>query len=458
MRLRWLSLLLLLSACSMRPTMPQPPGFESLVELRVDGGSIDTPFDAGELTLAAALDRGLRHDPRLGVAIAEVHVAFAEARQARLLPNPVLSVALKYPETGGSPMIEGGVGADLLAILQTPGRTRAADHRLRAASAAMVRVALDVLTELQSTYADVQSLDARIPLLRERLVLMDRLHAIAQARLDAGEAGWLELVAFAAERAAVDAALDELLLKRREQRLRLARLIGRPSGEAEWALESRAEPPHQSVRERPWIDAALEHRPELRQITWELAALGEDVKLAGGAALDSADAGVAAEREDGDWSIGPSLAVPLPLFDWGQARKAGTEARAMAMRHALTQAQREAVEEVRRACAVFNESVHELRRAREQLLPLQQERRDLVEATYRAGQADVTAVILAEQDLASARSHVIDMEHRVTASRIALHRAVGGRAVADQLTDTNPDAVSTDIAPIEPPHTEFEYE
>lgn len=454
-----LSLCYLSAGCSMKPTWPDPnlqaalaAGASQAIEWRIEDGPVDETLDASDrLTLASALELNLRNDPRIQAALAEVHIAYADAQQARLLPNPVLSIVLKYPETGGSPAIEGGVAADLLSILQTPGRARAADHRLRAASANSVQTVLDVVSDLQETYAAVQAFDQRLPLLQQRLARIERLHKIAQARLNAGEASRVEVVTFAAERAAVEADLDELLLERREHRLRLARLIGQPGAAADWRVDAWREPSHRSVSERPWIAAALRRRPELQRIEWELAALGEDVKLSQLALLEGTEVGAEGEREEGDWSTGPAISAPIPIFDWGQAKKAGKTAAIIQARHALTQAQREVVEQVRRACAVFNESVHELRRAREQLLPLQQQRRDLVEAAYRAGQTDVTAVILADQDLADARSKEVALEQRVTTSLIALHRAVGGQGVAANLVEQTPDAISPEVLPIEQP-------
>ena len=96
-----------------------------------------------------AVERAMRHDPGLQAALARVRAALAEADQARLLPNPVLSVALRFPEAGaGKPVIEAGLAADLLSVLQQPGRIKAADHRLRAASAEALTTALDLLFEV----------------------------------------------------------------------------------------------------------------------------------------------------------------------------------------------------------------------------------------------------------------------------------------------------------------------
>jgi len=463
-RFLWFGLLMtLLFGCVAMPEHPgsgrvaamRVGGVEPIV-LRVEGGPIDEPTEAvGVLTLESVLRDALHLDPRIQSALAGVDVAYAQSRQTRLLPNPVLSLVLKYPESGGSQVIEAGLTGDLLSLLQMRGRSRASDARLRAASAEVVSVVLDVVHEAQQTYVEIQALDAQYQLLQERLVLVGRLEEIAAARLEAGEAGRLELVSFKAERIAIEAERDALLLDRRTQRLRLSRQIGRPRGDANWVLDVWQDPAHQSVDEGPWIQVALEHRPEIQKMIWELAAMGEDARLARWSFLDAAEAGLDAERDSGEWSLGPGVSSALPIFDWGQASRAGANAEVIRVRHDLVQAQREAIEDVRRSSANFNESVHELKRAREQLLPLQRERRDLVESAYQAGQTDVTDLILADQDLADTRGQIVDLEKRVTLALIALHRAVGGRSIAAELTEQDPGATSKEAAPIARPEDTF---
>ena len=52
-------------------------------------------------------------------------------------------------------------------------------------------------------------------------------------------------------------------------------------------------------------------------------------------AVAIAAAGLDTER-DSDWSLGPSIALPLPIFDSGEARRAKARAQAIAARQRLT--------------------------------------------------------------------------------------------------------------------------
>jgi outer membrane protein TolC len=72
-------------------------------------------------------------------------------------------------------------------------------------------------------------------------------------------------------------------------------------------------------------------------------------------------------------------------------------------------------------------------RIRDELIPLQQQRRSLAEDAYRAGQSDVTTLFLAEQDLRLTQAHAIDVERQAATALVHLQRAVGGFGVASTL-------------------------
>jgi outer membrane protein TolC len=121
--------------------------------------------------------------------------------------------------------------------------------------------------------------------------------------------------------------------------------------------------------------------------------------------------------------------VPIPLFDWGQARRAKVEAQRIEARHRLTQTRRQVVEEVRRSIAAFRASEVALAKVRTELIPLADQRREQAEASYKNGFADITAVLLAEQDAQGARAKLIELQKKVSSARFRLQRAAGGPGV-----------------------------
>lgn len=96
------------------------------------------------------------------------------------------------------------------------------------------------------------------------------------------------------------------------------------------------------------LRAALISRPEVVAQTWELAALGLEVRLARWLPFEGGDVGIASERDAG-WTLGPAVSTPLPIFDWGQARRAKAVALRAEARQKLVKAHRQVVQDVRTA-------------------------------------------------------------------------------------------------------------
>lgn len=406
------------------------------------------PLDAGasitHLTLLNASHLVLRHDPSIQAALARVRQAQAEAKQTRLLPNPILRVAVRLPEGGGRATVEAGVTAELLSLITQPGRISAADHRLRASVAEALATVLDRLHTVRDQYTTVQSLAAQVEIAESRTKTLRELVTLAEARAQVGEAARMDVLAARSDLVAADTELRQLRSDERQARITLARLIGRPSDRATWRIDPWTAPPALSGDEADFVRLALEHRPDLQATVWELHALGEQTRISRMSSFLSGDAGVEAEREDG-WTIGPAASVPIPLFDLGHAAKESAEAQLVEQRHLLIERQRQAVEEVRLAIESLRSHQNGLERSQRELIPLQTERLEQARRAYQLGLTDVMTVRQAEQDLQSARAQVVTLEERVAKAVNALEHAVGGAGVAQRhlQTTTVPTTPST---------------
>jgi outer membrane protein TolC len=431
---------------SQKPILTEQPevvaanaiGIADAIVFDTTGGSVDMPGESADpLSLEEALRLSLQADSRIQSALSRVRMAQAESSQSRLWPNPILSVVLKFPEQGKT-TIDLGIAADLISILKQPGQISIADNRLRSSAAEVVIVVLDVVAEVQERYLAIQSLDGQLAVLEERRGISDQLIDLAQARLEAGEGTQLDITTLQAQQVELETEIAEHALTLREERLALARLIGRPSSDANWKVASWSPTTYvSSTTETKWIELALSHRPEVESRRWELAALGDELSQTGFSPFDGTEVGVEAEKEDG-WSVGPGVAVPLPLFDMGQAQRARASAAVIEARHQLTEVQRQVIEETRAAYVSFNASQAILARVRDELIPLQEKRLVLAEAQYKAGLTDITEFFLAEQDLRAVRVRMIELQQTNSVSLVRLERAVGGAGVASDLGDPNP--------------------
>lgn len=409
-------------------------GLSAPVQFRLigpDGAPLDEPDSAaGSLTLADAVRRAVTTEPALQAALARIQIAMADANQSRLLPNPVLNLILRFGP--GKPQIEASLTQDFIAALQIPHRSSAADNRLRQAAAEAVTTALDVASEVTERYVASQSFAALAPILEQRSVLLDNLTTTAKAQLDAGEGTRGDVVTLEAQRSQLLVEIDRIRLSETEERLRLARLIGEPSSAATWTLDEWVTPSIGNQPETVWINAALQQRPEIQVVAWRLKALGDEEALVRLLPWEGANVGVDAQRDDKLFT-GPSISTPIPIFDMGQARRGRVTAEQLEARNQLTLAKRKVVEEVRVAFRTLSASKDTLSRIHKDLIPFQEQRRQYAEDAFRAGQTDVTALFLAEQDLRLAQTQAIDVERQAATAFVRLQRAVGGIGVAASL-------------------------
>ncbi|MGA2499842.1 MAG: TolC family protein [Tepidisphaeraceae bacterium] len=429
--------LALLAGCQGPPPVDAPgdaaaaSGIADAIIVQTDEDALDVLPAAGRtLTPQQAVRLAITRDARIQGALVGVRLAQVEAKQARLLPNPILNVSWRLPEGGTGPTVfETTLTGDLMAVLTKPGQISAADSRLRAAAATAVTTVLDVIAEVQESYSSAQSIESEVALIESRRVLIQRQRDVAEARFKAGQGLMLDTLTLDAQRVALTVELSQRRLERTEQRLTLARLIGEPSGAADWQLVPWQAPAPVKADEAAWLKAALANRPEIRSHVWELAALGDEVALSRFAAFEGSDVGPHGER-DSSWVVGPDLTTSVPIFDFGQQHKAKAEALRLKARYELAQLGREVIEQVRRAYASYAASRAALDQAQNELLPLQEKRRDQAELAYRSGDADLATLLLAESDLQETRERLVELQEKVTVAMLKLERAVGGAGIA----------------------------
>lgn len=442
-----------LTGCaSMRPpaletesAASQAAGVSEAITFHVEGFPNDEPNDPDTLTFAEAVRQAVFTDPGIQAALARVRVALADAKQARLLPNPVLNLAFRFPQSGGQAVIEASLAQDLISILKIPKQSSAADNRLRKVSAEALSVTVDAVAEVQERYVSVQALEQLLPVLEQRRILGQKALDLANARLSAGEGTREDVTVLKTQRVELEVEIADTTQELRDERLRLARLIGRPSGSAAWTLEPWIPPTFTDTPEATWIDAGLRSRSEIQERSWTLAALGDELSLTRLLPFDGTSVGVSAERDDG-WRVGPEVSLPIPIFDMGQARSERVQAEQIEARHELVLAKRQVIEDVRRSWEALAQTRDNVKRVREELIPLQEQRRSLADASFKAGQSDVTALFLAEQDLRAAQAKAVELDRKTTIAAIRLQRAVGGPGPATALTTPQKQGPSASIS------------
>jgi cobalt-zinc-cadmium efflux system outer membrane protein len=342
------------------------------------------------------------------------------------LPNPVLNLVFRFPEGGGDPVTEVALAADLLSLLQRSHSIKASDATLRATAADALSAVLDTLSAVQTSYTNLQTIEEELQILQRRKQVVDQLFQLTEGKQKAGEGSRADVSMVQTHKLELDVDLEDLRWQAADERLALTRLIGQPSGVAEWKIAPWQAPPQLNDPEHVWLESATQNRPELRAKQWELAAFVSERHGQKWAWLQGSDIGVHAERDAGEWNLGPAVTVPLPIFDTGRAATEKITAQEIGARHELTQMQRQVIEDVRRAYAGYRSAMATLHLADHQLLPLAQERYEQAQSAYRAGETDLLHLLSAEEDLQDARKKLVDLHKRVSLAKVKLYRAAAG--------------------------------
>lgn len=383
------------------------------------------PLDADDAVQVALLNnRGL-------LAVYEdLSLAQADVVQAGLLTNPVFSAEARFSTSGGGTGIDMGIAQGFVGLLRMPLLKSRAGAAFEAATLRVTGVVLDTAFDVRRAFYRYQAAEQMREMYATALAATGASYELAERIHDAGNSTDLDLANERAlhEQARLD--LSEAEADAARARERLNALMGLWGSRIGW----RAEPRLPALPERVEPVDGLERRAIGASL--DLAVLRRRAEVAARSAgiagpfgwLDGSEVGVAAEREaEGDWSVGPALSLPIPLFDQGQARSAAagalfrqtaqwTMARAVEIRSGVRAAH---------ADVVF---AHDRARYYERvILPL---RRKIVEEThlqYNAMQVSPFQLLNAKREQIIAGAGFIEALHDYWASRADLDQLLGGR-------------------------------
>ncbi|BFN25515.1 outer membrane protein OprM precursor [Pseudomonas sp. SCT] len=462
-----LLLALALSACSSAPQHadPQLPEgwFSAAGAQSADAETLAAwwrQFDDPQLTALVSRAMQQNHDVRL--AMARVTAARAQLRQSRagLLPSFDLpgSTSRQWIENDqdaepGSPLADFIPDDDVISVdtwelalqatweLDLFGATRArrdsAARQLRSAEAQTVAARLAVAANTAQGYLQLRALQGQRALLVEGIDVARELERIAGLLFHAGEVTRLDVEATSAERASLEADLDELDIHLAEAQLALDTLLAEPPGSTAARLAASAPVPlaEQHIAPGQPIDL-LRRRPDL---------------IAEAARLDAAELQSLAARRD----LFPKLAVQaavgrsgfalgdaissasnfarvgatfgLPLLDYPRRGAAIdlADAEGETAYVAFEQALARALEEVERGLTRMagQQRRHvSLSRTREH----RERAHRLAQRSYELGEANLSEVLDAQRGALQARRQALEGRAALATAQVALYVALGG--------------------------------
>jgi cobalt-zinc-cadmium efflux system outer membrane protein len=287
-----------------------------------------TPDDAVQIALLNNRD--------LQAMYSDLGVAQADLVQAGLLRNPILDAAVLFHLGPIRPDVQLGVVFSVLDALYVPLRKRVVAAQFEEAKLRVTGAVLDFVLDVRHAFYAHQ---ANEQLLGLRRTIAQSLDASFDATRRLHEAGNITDLDLARDRAAMERsklALRSAEVSVRQSRERLNTLMGLSGRDTEWTVEERLP----DVPADPLPVAEVERHAVMRSIDLEQArqrivATGQRLGYERATALiPSMEIGANAEKEsDEPWGVGPSVAVPIPIFDQGQGRIARATAEMRRAQH-----------------------------------------------------------------------------------------------------------------------------
>jgi cobalt-zinc-cadmium efflux system outer membrane protein len=384
-----------------------------------------------ELTADNAVQIALLNNHELQAVYEELNIAQADLVQAGLLRNPVFSGEVRFATDGGGTAVVLDVAQDFVSLLSMPLRKGRAQAAFEAAKVRVTAEVLDTAFEVQMAFFDYQAADQAREMRQTVMEATAASYDLAKRLGVAGNNRDLDVSNERAmhEQAKIDLAVAEAEVVRTRERMNaLMGLWGEQT--AAWHAAVRLPAVPETEAQFEGIERrAIESSLDLSLLRREMEVAARSAGIAKPFAwLEGADVGAAAERElEGGWSVGPSLSLPIPLFDQGQAKFGEAQAR---YRQAAERAVARAVEIRSRVRAAHSAvlSTHDRARYYEKvILPLRSQIVNQTQLQYNAMQVSAFQLLQARRDQIAAGGEYVESLRQYWQSRAVLDQILRGR-------------------------------
>lgn len=383
----------------------------------------------GPLTVDAAVQVALLNNQALQAAFDELGVAEADFVQSGRLRNP--GFTFSHLRNAGGVEIDRSVGFDLAGLITLPlrkgiGARRFEQAKLQAASSAVglaanVRKAyFDTLAAKQTVaYAtQVQTAAEASVTLMNRMARVGNVSRLDQAREQA----------FYADSTAQLARAQQTSVSTRE---RLIRLLGLWGNDIAFVLPERLPDLPKAPQDIANLEQrAIAERLDVLMARRDLDATASALGLTRATRfLNVLDAGYANKSLSGQpRENGYSVALELPIFDWGGARTAKAEAQYMQSVHRTADTAIRARSEVREAYAGYRTAYDLARHYRDEVVPIRKQISDEIQLRYNGMLVSVFELLVDAREQANSVNAAINAQRDFWIADTTLQSAISGAA------------------------------
>lgn len=338
-------------------------------EQRADQRALRERTLAEPLTEAGAVQLALLASPSMQALLADAWAAQARAVQAGAPPNPFF--IFERIVADGEVDITRTLGIGLLELLTLPQRRALAQQTV---DGLRLQLARDVLAHTSTVRQQWVRAVAAQQLVAYQRQVRDAAEASAELarRMQAvGNYSRLQRAREQAFLADATAQLARAMATAKAEREALVRLLGLDAGEAERLVlpERLADLPAAAKAADDVSRRAVADRLDLRVAALELAAAERGQTLATVAPWHVELAGVS-ESGGGESGRGVEIALPLPIFDTGTARRQAASAQVLAAQARLEQARADATSVLRERYVAYRTAYDLAAHYRDEVVPL----------------------------------------------------------------------------------------
>ncbi len=397
-------------------------------------GQISKP---GEFHLpdGASLDDGLSEDEAVAIALwnnaqfqvdlAALGFARADLIEADMLANPVFS--LLFPI--GPKALEMGLDVPLDFIWQRPRRLAAAKLDAQSLSENLIEHGLALIRNVQTTYADLWSAEEQVRLAEQNAQLQIQMAELAQAQLRAGDISELEV-----SNAYVDSlrATDIVKVFSEEaavSRHQLNAMLGLISDDARFDITPSDIAPEAEVSIDKLLETAFAARPDLRAAELDIEAAGERMGWEKSkiynfiAIIDAKD-----EGED-SLSVGPGLAIEIPIFNQNDGQIARAEAELEQAARQYEAVRQDIMLQVRQAQTRYVSAHEEFELWDSGIVPALEIAIERARKSLGAGEGSYSSVLEAQLKLVEARMRRTELAANLRRTAAKLNYCIGRKMI-----------------------------
>lgn len=442
-----LSALVLIAAAAGCANMKPGMGFDDVQKTVAERSGARTHWNNGsaedakvKTAVASMLDKELTADEAVAIALLnnhelqaiyeELNLAQADIVQAGLLRNPVFSGEIRFATSGGGEGIVLDIAQDFVGLLSMPLRKGRAEAAFETAKVRVTAAVLDAAFEVRTAFYDYQAAQQAREMRAAVLEATTASYELAKRLRAAGNFREIDVLNERTlhEQSKVDLAAAQSEVTRRRERMNA--LMGLWGPQTQWRAAGRlpvlpdGEMPADGLENKA-ISASL-----------DLALLRREAEVAARSAgiakpfawLEGAEVGVAAEREvEGGWSVGPSLSLPIPLFDQGQAAIGAAQARYRQVAERTIARAIEIRSRVRAAHAGVLSAHDRARYYEKVILPVNQRLVHETQLQYNAMQVSAFQLLEAKRGQISAGAEYVEAIHDYWEAKAALDQILAGR-------------------------------